>query len=144
MNRNMNFWSRHQNNWMDKCTTGFLYYSLLLRRKDWNSICFIKWFIFNRTVYLELIKMSSSGFPFICKLCLGNCLFSCSQEVKIFGQKKAIPSQSIPPNRSDRSFLHYYETCKYLIICELFKVICDGKPPDFVNKMDQHSIAHKY
>ena len=47
-------------------------------------------------------------------------------------------------NRPDRSFLQYDEVYKYFILCKMFKVICDGKHLHFVNKMDQHSIAHIY
>ena len=52
--------------------------------------------------------------------------------------------QSIPRDRPDRSFLQYDKVYEYLFLCNLFTVICNGKQPHFVNKMNQHSIAHNY
>ena len=52
--------------------------------------------------------------------------------------------QNISPNRPDRSFLQKDEVYIYSILCKMFKGICDGKHLHFIDKMDQHSSAHKY
>ena len=52
--------------------------------------------------------------------------------------------QNIPPNRPDHSFSHYDKLNKHFVLCELFKIICDGEHLHFVNKMDQQLIARIY
>ena len=52
--------------------------------------------------------------------------------------------QNISSNRPDHSFLQYDEAYKYSILYKMFIVVSDGKHLHFVNKMDQHSIAHCY
>ena len=49
---------------------------------------------------------------------------------------------SIPSNRPGYYFRQCEEVYKYYILCKLFKVVCDRKHLHFVNKMDQHSLAH--
>ena len=55
-----------------------------------------------------------------------------------------ISIKNIPQNRPDCSFHQYDKVSKYFILCKLLWVICDGKHLQFVNKIDQHSIAHNY